>query len=176
MKAEDKKTAEEILKIVFEKRFNLLGGFENSLFKRDHFELVIEAMEEYHLFRKKEEQQVDKEEMPVIDDLKQYVTNLLYAAFHAKNYNEIYDPISRTSVWPEFDKWVEEQVSNISDYFASQSPSPVSVEGKVTDEDIDSWSFGRSENLAQESLFDRGYLTGLKHGAIAHRDGLIPKK
>ena len=44
----------------------------------------------------------------VRDDLKQYITNMLYYAYYFN---------CPTKVVPEFDKWVELQVNGIDEYF-----------------------------------------------------------
>jgi hypothetical protein len=50
---------------------------------------------------------VESSEVPIMEDLKQYITNLLYYAF---SFN------GPTKITAEFDKWAEEQINNIDEY------------------------------------------------------------
>ncbi len=75
-------------------------------------------------------EQIKKEEQPLKSaeekiDLMQYMTNALYYAYNAP---------TNSLVVPEFDKWVEDQIEGINEYFKSQ---PIK---DITDEEIKEWA------------------------------------
>ena len=77
--------------------------------------------------------QTSKEYLKSIEDLKQFVTNLLYAAYS--------DGANDIKSHP-FDKWVKEKTEELGEYYHSQFPPSK----PVTDEDI--------QNAAKEFQFD----------------------
>jgi len=96
-----------------------------------------------------------------VEDLKQHITNLLYYA-HV-------EAMSMHSI--DFDKWVEEQTNNLSEFYASQLP-------KVTDKDIEEWAneHNVTHSLGNDDLLQEMFRKGLIRGAIQLRDGAITHK
>jgi hypothetical protein len=51
----------------------------------------------------------------MLDDLKQYMTSMVYAAYSFNDQNKLVDDN------PEFDKWVEEHINGIMEYLNDES-------------------------------------------------------
>jgi hypothetical protein len=98
--------------------------------------------------------QSQKTESAEETDLKQYVTNLLYAARE-----------DESASIEDFDLWVESQVNNLSDYFIQSHQ--VSQEARPTDQAIEKWARTIRIDFATNILIE---------GAKAMRDGQIPAK
>lgn len=95
-----------------------------------------------------------KAEVSDENDFVQYVTNLLYSA---------YDDGKQHISSDVFDEWIEKEMENMSEFYASHNL----LASKVTDADIEKWAKSLTKNQRSQN--------GIIKGAKAFRDGLIKK-
>ena len=116
-----------------------LASLSTDESKGEHYE-----QNQYHDIEEFYKDDVESSPLPVSEektadvlDLQQYVTNLLYSAleqgYKLRHYAGIGEGF-RNAFTEEFDKWVEKEIKNISEYYAAQFRSEtneISDEAKI---------------------------------------------
>ena len=162
LKPESIKTAKGIQDIIFAYQAYCAG---KGIVHNDSSSDVVRFSEAYHA-QFPEQKELTEDEM----DLMQYVTNLLYDAFTQGIKVRIPAGIGggvRNVDSAEFDKWLEEQMTNIEEFLKSK---------EVTNETIEKWGDNMEEDLYERNHSreeTRRIIENRIHGAKAMRDGLI---
>jgi len=150
-----------------------LNALEDALYATDEFSLehCTELALSIISYLKDSGDQVAQREITEDDmDLIQYITNMLYDAFTQGIKVRIPAGIGggvRNVDSAEFDKWLEEQMTNIEEFLKSK---------EVTNETIEKWGDNMEEDLYERNHSreeTRRIIENRIHGAKAMRDGLI---